>query len=130
MMVSMVTSGPGQVIGAGAAGDQRIAAAGGFGKRPLDQLLRFRPAEAHAALGGVHGFGNAEAEIPEPVAEGERAVPVDRRRQPRIVVGKRIGDDVGGGIGDAREVLRLAPGTARSACRSAYRGRSFRRGAG
>ena len=106
------------MVGAGAAGDQRVVAAA----RPRlsdarDQLLRLRPAEAHAALRGVHRFGDAEAEVPEPVAEGERRVPVDRGRQPRIVVGERIGDDVRRGIGDAREVAARRASRTGSACR-------------
>ena len=38
-----------------------------------------RPVEAHAALGGVHRFGNAETEIEQVMAEGQCPVPVDDR---------------------------------------------------
>ena len=34
-------------------------------ERAADQLARRRPVEAHAALGGVHRLGDAEAEVPE-----------------------------------------------------------------
>ena len=80
--------------------------------RALDQLQRGRPVQPHAALRGVHRFGDAEAEIPDMLAEGDGAVPVDRRRQPGIVVGERIGDDMRGRERDAVErALRASPGT-------------------
>ncbi len=65
----------GEVVGAGAAGDQRAGAVAGGVERAADQLLRLGPAEAHAALGGVHRLGDAEAEVPEVVAEAEGARP-------------------------------------------------------
>ena len=90
------------------AGDHGIVAPLGLGERAADQLLRVGPAEPHAALGGVHRLGDPEAEIPEAMTEGEGAFPVDGRRQPRIVVGERIGDDMGGGEGHPRKFLRPA----------------------
>ena len=45
--------------------------------------MRARPVEAHAALRGVHRFGDAEAQIEEMMAEGERAAP-SRRRATRL----------------------------------------------
>ena len=66
-----------------------------------DQLERRRPVEAHAALRGVHRFGDAEAERPQVAAKRERRVPVDRGGEPRIDVGARIGDDVRRGERDA-----------------------------
>ena len=52
------------------------------GERAADELQRVRPVEAHAALRRVHGFGDAESEVPEaaPVVDGR--VPVDRRASP------------------------------------------------
>src|SRR3546814_12992836 len=61
----------------------------------------FRSVQAHAALGGVHRLGHAEAEPPEMAPIADRALPVDRAAQPRIAVGERIGDDMRRGIGDA-----------------------------
>jgi hypothetical protein len=48
-------------------------------------------------LRGVHRFGDAEAEVPDMLAEGDGLVPVDRGRQPGIDIGKGIGDDMDGG---------------------------------
>ena len=73
----------GEMIGAGAAGDHRAGPALGLGDRAGDQLPRFRPAEPHAALGGVHGFRHGQAEIPKIVAEAKRRFPVDSRRRAR-----------------------------------------------
>ena len=110
--------GPGrQVVGAGAVGDQRIVAGARLGLGAADQLLRLGPAEPHAALRGIHRLGDAEAEVPEAMAEFERRVPVDRRGQPGIVVGQRIGDDVGRGIGDARKLAWPCAARTGSACR-------------
>ncbi len=67
----------GQMVRARARGDDGAGARPGFGQRALDQLQRPCPVEAHAALGGVHRLGDTEAEIPEIVPEGERALPVD-----------------------------------------------------
>ena len=47
--------------------------------RAPDELERGRPVESHAALRGVHRFGDAEAVRPQVAAKGERRVPVDRR---------------------------------------------------
>ncbi len=78
MIVSMVTSGPGvEMVGAGAARQSaRPGTSGGFAKRAADQLQRASgQSEAHAALGGIHRLGDAEAEGPQPMAEGEASVP-------------------------------------------------------
>ena len=80
-----------EVIGAGAGKHQRAAPRLRRPDRALDQFQRGRPVQPHAALRGVHGFGDAEAEVPDMLAEGNGAVPVDRRRQPRIDVGERVG---------------------------------------
>jgi hypothetical protein len=96
-----------QVIGAGAVGDQRVGARLSLGLRSPNELLRFRPAEAHAALGRVHRFGDAEAEIPQAMPELQRGVPVDGGAQPRVVIGQGIGDDMRGSIGDAIEIAGL-----------------------
>ena len=71
--------------------------------RELDELQRVRPVEPHAALRGVHGFGDAEAERPEMAAIGDGGVPVDRGGQPGIHIGERIGDQMRGGERDAIE---------------------------
>jgi hypothetical protein len=52
------------VVSTGAIGDERIVAGARFGLGAADQLLRLGPGKTHAALGRVHGFGYAEAEIP------------------------------------------------------------------
>ena len=72
-------------------------------QRAADQLARVRPVEAHAALRGVHGLGDLEAEPPEMAAEGQRRVPVDGRPLPGSRIGQRIGHDMRGGVGDPRE---------------------------
>ena len=95
-----------EMVGAGAAGEAAVAVGLRRGGRAADQFQRVRPVEAHAALGGVHRLGDGEAEAPEVPAVGDGRVPVDRRRQPRIDVGARIGDDMGRGIGDAIERAR------------------------
>ena len=59
-----------------------------------DQFLGAGPIEPAAALRRIHGFGDAEAEIPEIVAECDGFVPVDRGIVPGIDLGERIGDDV------------------------------------
>ena len=71
--------------------------------RALDQLERGRPVEAHAALGGVHGLGHAEAQVPQVLAVAQRRVPVDRAVEPGIVGGARVGHHVRGREGDAVE---------------------------
>ncbi len=96
-----------QMVGTGAAGDQRILASACFAKRSANEIARFRPAKSHAALRRVHRFGNAEAEVPKAVAEGEGPFPVDGRRQPWIVVRQRVGDDMGSGKDHARKIFRV-----------------------
>ncbi len=97
------------MIGARAIGDQRIVARPRFGLRAPDQLLRFGPTEPHAALRRIHRFGDAEPEIPQPVPEGEGALPVDGGRQPRIIVGQWIGHHMRRRIGDAGELAGPVP---------------------
>ena len=109
----------GEMIGAGAAGDQRARPVLGGVERAADQLQRGRPVDAHAALRGVHRLGDAEPEIPDVVAERDGLVPVDRGVEPGIVVGERIGGDVHRRIGDARGVAGL-----RRAARDLRAGRS------
>ena len=65
-----------------------------------------RPVEAHAALGGIHRLGDAEAEIEQMVAESERFLPVEDRRGGGIARLQRIDDDMSGGEGRAVEGLR------------------------
>jgi hypothetical protein len=104
-----------KMVGADARGDHHAGIfARGF-EAPPDQLERRRPVHAHAALGGVHGFGDAEAERPDVAAKGDGRVPVDGGVEPRLAVGERIGDHVRRRIGDAverrrrrREVTRRA----------------------
>ncbi len=86
-----------EVIGAGAGKHQRIAPRLRRRHRALDQFQRGRPVQPHAALRGVHRFGDAETEVPDMFAKGNRPVPVDSRRQPRIDVGERIGHHMRGG---------------------------------
>ena len=90
-----------QVIGARARGE--IGAGNGlrFRNRSGNQLLGALPVKSHAALRSVHRLGDPEAKRPQMAAEGHRALPVHRRPRPWIVHGKRVGDDMGGGIGDA-----------------------------
>ena len=64
-----------QVVGAGAIGDQRVGARLRLCLRAADQLLRLGPAQPHAALRGVHGLGDAEPEVPQPMAEFQRRGP-------------------------------------------------------
>src|SRR5215213_6132409 len=52
-----------EMVGADAAGDLYAWAAFGGIERAADQLLRAVPIEPHAALRGVHRFGDAEPEI-------------------------------------------------------------------
>ena len=97
-----------QMIGAGAAGDDRARRGGGLGGRAPDQLLGRLPAQPHAALRGIHRLGDRQPERPEVMPVGERGLPIEPRIGHRIAIGKRIGDDVGGGIGDpARDRARL-----------------------
>ena len=78
--------------------------------RAPDQLERRRPVEPHAALRGVHRFGDAETERPQVAAIRERRVPVDRRRSHGSTFAQRIGNDVRRGERDAVP-SRLADGT-------------------
>ena len=66
-----------------------------------DQFLGARPVKPAATLRGVHGFGDAEPQIPEIMPEGNSALPVDCRVEPGIDVGQRIGHHMRGGVGDA-----------------------------
>ncbi|MNY36746.1 hypothetical protein D3C86_1712540 [compost metagenome] len=92
------------MVGADPAGNQRILAAGGFLQRTGDEFLRLRPRQPHAALRRIHRLGDTEAEVPQAVTEAQRGVPVDGGRQPRIIIGKRIGHHMGGGESDAVEI--------------------------
>ena len=83
-----------QMIGAGAGKHQRIAPRLRSPHRALDQFQRGRPVQPHAALRGVHGFGHAEAEVPDMLAKRNRPVPVDGGGQPRIDIGERIANHV------------------------------------
>ena len=96
------------MIGADAAGNQRILAAGRLLQRTGNQFLRLRPRQPHTALGRIHGLGNTEAEIPQAVTETQRRVPVYGGRQPWVVIGKGIGHHMGGREGDAVEIRRTA----------------------
>ena len=84
-----------EVIGAGAGKHQRIAPRLRGPHRTLDQFQRGRPVQSHAALRGIHRFGDAEPEIPDVFAKGDRPVPVNSGIEPRIDVGQRIGHHVG-----------------------------------
>ena len=97
-----------EVIGAGAAGDLHAGPCPGGLERAADQLPGAAPVEAHAALRGVHRLGDAEAEVPEIVAKRDGLVPVDRRVEPGVIVGERIGDHMRGRVGDAAELRRRA----------------------
>ena len=72
-----------------------------------DQFASTRPIEPAAALRGVHGFRDTKPKIPEIVAEMDRLLPIDRRIQPGIGVGQRIGDNMRRGKRNAIEVLRV-----------------------
>ncbi len=90
-----------EMIRAGTGKHEGIAPRLGGADRAADQFERGRPVEAHAALRGVHGFRDAEAEIPQALAIGDGLVPVDGGLQPRIRIGERIGHHVGGRERDA-----------------------------
>ena len=91
-----------QMIGAGA-GKYQCVARLRRAHRARDQFQRGRPVQPHAALRGVHRLGHAEPEVPDMLAKRDGPVPIDRRRQPGIDVGQRIGDDVCRGEGNAVE---------------------------
>ena len=59
-------------------------------ERAADRLLRLGPAEAPAALRGVHGFGDARAQVAQLAAADPRGVLTD---------GGRVGGLVGPGVG-------------------------------
>ena len=67
------------------------------------QFERCRPVHSHPALGRVHRFGNAEPQFPQMRSKGDGAVPVDVGIDPGVVVGRRVGNDMGCGIGDSVE---------------------------
>ena len=90
-----VVDGPGvfdrEVVGAGAGKHQCVALCLCRPHRTLDQFQRSRPIQPHAALRGIHCFGNAEPEVPDVLPKRNGPIPVDRGRQPRIGIGERIG---------------------------------------
>ena len=90
-----------EVVGAGAGKHQRVAFRLCRLHRTLDQFERSRPVQPHATLRGVHGFGHAKAEVPDVLAERNGPVPIDRRCQPRIGIGQRIGHHMRRGKRDA-----------------------------
>ena len=109
-----------QVIGAAAAGREGPGEVLLRLQRAADQFERGGPIQAHAALGGVHAFGYAQAQRPQVAAVGNRRVPIDRALQPRVYRGQRVGHHVGGAVRDAVEGgARAARAT--SATRSKWR---------
>ncbi len=92
-----------EVIGAGAAADERAGKIPRRLEAAADQFERGRPVDAHAALGGVHGLGDTEAERPQMAAERDGALPIDGGVEPGIAVRLGIGDHVRGRVGDAVE---------------------------
>ena len=70
-----------QLVGAGAAGD-RAADRRRAPRRRLrrDEFAGGGPVQAHAALRGVHGVGDAEPVRPQFVPVGQGGVPVDDGR--------------------------------------------------
>ena len=74
-------------------------------QRMADQFTRARPIEAAAALRRVHGFRDAQTEIPKIVTEMDCLFPIDRRVQPGIGVGQRIGHNMRSRKRDAIEIL-------------------------
>ena len=91
-----------KLVGADAREHQRAARPRGR-DRTADEFERGRPIEPHAALRGIHRFGDAEAEVPDVLAERDRALPVDGCSEPGVDVGQRIGDHVHRREGDAVE---------------------------
>ena len=94
-----VARGGGEVVGAGAAEEERTSSIG-CGGAAADEFERERPVEAHSALRGVHGLGHAKAERPEILAVGKSGVPIDHWMRERIGGAQRVDDNVGGGKGD------------------------------
>jgi len=92
-----------QMVGAAARRDERLRHVARFGHRALHEFERDFPRQTHAALRGVHRFGNAEA-LPDqitPVLDGAR--PVERGGLIQFAAAMRIGDDVRRRIRDAVE---------------------------
>ena len=57
----------------------------------FDQFLCRCPVNAHAALRGVHGLGQSQPLLPQPVPEFQRIFPIDSRRtNPWIALAQRI----------------------------------------
>ena len=98
------------MVGADPAGDAHARPALGGFERMADQFARPRPVEPHAALGGVHRLGDAKPEIPQIMAKRDGLLPVDRRIEPRVDVGERIGHHMGRRVGDAVEAPGFRPG--------------------
>ena len=59
-----------KLVGAGAAGEVGAGCGLGLGEHAGDQLGCVLPVQPHAALGGIHRFGDLEAEAPEMAPEG------------------------------------------------------------
>lgn len=78
----------------------RLAAS--FSEREMSSCACVR--QPHAALRRIHRLGDTEAEVPQAVTEAQRGVPVDGGREPRIIIGKRIGHHMGGCESDAVEI--------------------------
>ena len=95
-----------EMIGAGAGAEPRAGEVLRRVDAAADQFERAWPVHAHAALRGIHRFGDAEAEAPQMAAERDGALPVDRGIEPGIGIGQRIGDHMRGRIGDAAERRR------------------------
>ncbi|CAG9205117.1 hypothetical protein BCAR13_1560013 [Paraburkholderia caribensis] len=91
-----------QVVRAASGCDQRARRVFGRIQRTPDQFQRGCPVQAHAALGSVHRFGNAEAERPQVSPISHRRIPIDRALRRRIMIGERIGNDVRRRISDSR----------------------------
>ena len=81
-------------------------ASGGSARAP-------RPVQAHAALRGVHGLGDLEAQRPRDGGGRPSSRPSPRPPLPGRAIGQRIGHDVGGGVGDPREGARRRGGEGR-----------------
>ena len=81
-----------EVVRTGAGEHQRVASRLGRAHRTLDQFQRGRPVQTHAALSGIHRLRNAEPEVPDVFAKPNGLVPIDRRCEPRVDIGARIGN--------------------------------------